>query len=67
MLKFGNITYSEIDGNDITHFIDYKIKTMDLAFQDLRKYIERKINEKKQLINFQKIKDVNERQAIILK
>ncbi|WP_299248256.1 Fic family protein [uncultured Cytophaga sp.] len=59
--------YSEIDGNDITYFIDYKIKTMDLAFQDLRKYIQRKINEKKQLINFQKLKGVNERQAIILK
>ncbi|WP_018341819.1 Fic family protein [Cytophaga aurantiaca] len=59
--------YSEIDENDVTYFIDYKIKTMDLAFQDLKKYIQRKINEKKQLINFQKLKGINERQAIILK
>lgn len=59
--------YSEIDENDVTYFIDYKIKTMQLAFKELKKYIERKINEKKQLINFQKIKGVNERQALILK
>ena len=38
--------YSEIDDNDITYFIDYKIKTMQLAFEDLRKYIQRKIKEK---------------------
>lgn len=59
--------YSEIDDNDITYFVDYKIKTMQLAFEDLRKYIHRKITEKKQIINFQKIKGINERQALILK
>lgn len=59
--------YSEIDENDVTYFIDYKIKTMQLAFDELRKYIERKIHEKKQTVNFQKIKNINERQALILK
>ncbi len=59
--------YSEIDENDITYFINYKIKMMKLAYNDLRVYIERKINEKKQYIHFQKIKDLNERQALILK
>jgi len=59
--------YSEIDENDLTYFINYKIKTMQLAYNSLREYIQRKINEKKQLINFQKIKGINERQALIIK
>lgn len=59
--------YTEIDENDLTYFIDYKIKTMQLAFEELRKYIERKIKEKKQIISFQKINGINERQALILK
>ncbi len=59
--------YSEIDENDITYFINYKIKMMKLAFESLREYIQRKIEEKKQYIHIQKIKGINERQALILK
>ena len=59
--------YSEIDDNDLTYFIQYKIKTMQLAYASLREYIQQKINEKRQLINFQKIKGINERQALIIK
>lgn len=59
--------YSEVDGNDLTYFIHYKLKTMTLAYQSLREYIQRKINEKKSFIHFQKIKGINERQATIIK
>lgn len=59
--------YSEIDENDLTYFINYKIKTMQLAYKSLREYIQLKINEKRHLINFQKIKGINERQALIIK
>lgn len=59
--------YCEIDENDLTYFINYKIKTMQLAYNSLREYIQRKIKEKRQLINFQKIKGINERQALIIK
>jgi Fic family protein len=59
--------YTETDGNDLTYFINYNLKTMQLAYNSLREYIERKISEKKQVINFQKIKGINERQAIIIK
>ena len=59
--------YSEIDENDITYFINFKIKMMKLAFESLREYIQRKMEEKKQYIHFQKIKGINERQALILK
>jgi Fic family protein len=58
--------YSEIDDNDLTYFIKYKIKTMELAFDELKKYIERKINEKKQVTAFTRIKGVNERQAFLI-
>jgi len=59
--------YAETDDNDITYFINFKIRTMQSAFEELRKYIQRKINEKKQAVNFQKINNINDRQAIILK
>ncbi len=59
--------YSEIDENDITYFINYNLKVMDSAFEELRKYIKRKINEKKRIVEFQKIKGINERQALMLK
>jgi Fic family protein len=59
--------YSEIDENDITYFINYKIKMMKLAFESLREYIQRKIDEKKKYVHFQRIKNINERQALILK
>jgi len=59
--------YTEIDNNDLTYFIDYKIKTLQLAFAELNKYILRKISEKRSIINFQKLDGVNERQALILK
>ncbi|HEY4649776.1 MAG TPA: Fic family protein [Pontibacter sp.] len=59
--------YSEIDDNDLTYFINYKLKTMTLAYESLKEYINRKISEKKQLTEFQKIEGINERQALIIK
>jgi len=59
--------YTETDDNDLTYFINFKIKIMLSAYEELKKYIQRKVNEKKQLLNFQKINNINERQAIILK
>ncbi|HEU4717564.1 MAG TPA: Fic family protein [Bacteroidia bacterium] len=59
--------YTETDDNDLTYFLIYKIKTMQLAYADLKSYIQSKIKEKKHLIAFQKIEGINERQAFILK
>lgn len=59
--------YSETDNNDLTYFIQYKIKTMQLAYNSLKEYIERKIKEKKLLNNFNRIRGINERQAQIMK
>ncbi len=59
--------YTEVDENDLTYFLNYKMKVMKLAFGSLQEYIQRKIKEKKQSTNFQKIESINERQALILK
>lgn len=59
--------YSETDDNDLTYFIHFKIKIMLSAYEELKKYLQRKMKEKKQLTNFQKIENINERQALILK
>jgi Fic family protein len=59
--------YTELDENDLTYFIIYNIKTMQLAFDGLIEYIQLKTNEKRQILNFQKIKGINQRQAQILK
>ena len=59
--------YTEIDEFDLTYFIHYKLKTMELAFDSLGEYINRKIKEKKQFSHFQRLEGINERQAQILK
>jgi Fic family protein len=59
--------YTELDENDLTYFIIYKIKTMQLAFEGLIEYIQLKTKEKRKTLNFQKIKGINSRQAQILK
>lgn len=59
--------YTETDDNDLTYFINYQLRTMKLAFESLREYIQRKIEEKKKVTDFIKIDKVNDRQALILK
>lgn len=59
--------YCEKDSLDLTYFINYQLKTMSLAYDSLREYIQRKINEKKRLTEFQRIDGINERQAYIIK
>jgi Fic family protein len=59
--------YSELDENDLTYFINYQLKTMGLAFDSLKEYINRKIMEKRELYDLKKIKGINDRQIFILK
>ncbi len=59
--------YTETDDNDLTYFINYQLRTMRLAFDSLREYIQRKIEEKKKITDFVRIGNVNDRQALILK
>ncbi|MBN8697973.1 MAG: Fic family protein [Chitinophagales bacterium] len=59
--------YTEHDENDLTYFIDYNVKCLDLAAQNLQSYIERKVMEKRNLYHLLQYESVNERQAEILR
>lgn len=58
--------YTEKDDNDMSYFIAYNLRVLDLAFKELKLYIERKIKQKKNAINYLKSGGINERQATIL-
>lgn len=58
--------YTEKDDNDMSYFIAYNLRILDLAFKELKLYIERKIKQKKNAINYLKSGGINERQASIL-
>ncbi len=58
--------HTEYDENDLTYFINYQAKTLDLAFNSLQQYMERKMAEKRQLRDFRYLPDLNERQLAIL-
>lgn len=58
--------YSETDDNDLTYFITYKLRTMTLAFEELRNYIKRKNDEKKQITELLGFDGLSYRQALIL-
>jgi Fic family protein len=57
---------TETDENDLSYFIQFKIKTMKLAYAGLQKYLQRKIEEKKAATTFLTIGGINERQALLL-
>lgn len=58
--------HAEADGNDIGYFANYHLRVLDLAFKDLKVYIERKIKQKQRSMDFMVLDGVNERQATIL-
>jgi Fic family protein len=59
--------YTESDENDLTYFIKYHIRTIDLAFNSLKEYINIKLKEKTQLYNYRRIKVLNERQLHLIR
>ena len=58
--------YTEYDDNDLTYFIDYNLKCMNQSLDEFKKYVKRKIKEKKEAFELMKTEEVNERQAQIL-
>jgi Fic family protein len=59
--------YTESDDLDLTYFIQYNLKAMNDAFKELKMYLQRKINDAESMYILYNVKDVNERQAKILK
>lgn len=58
--------YTETDDNDLTYFIHYQLNTLKQALDSLQAYIHKKIKEKNQTIDFQRIAGINQRQALLL-
>lgn len=59
--------FTELDENDLTYFIKYHLRTIDLAFNSLKDYISRKLTEKTQIYNYRRIKGLNDRQLHLLR
>lgn len=58
--------YTEIDDMDVTYFIQYQVKILIKAFEDLKKYVAKKKKEESNLLKFLQLEGINERQAAIL-
>jgi len=58
--------YTENDGNDMGYFVAYNLKALEISFQQLRDYIQRKQQEKKAANVFMLAGNVNQRQALVL-
>lgn len=58
--------YTENDGNDLSYFIQYHLNVMKKAFEELKKYLQRKIDEQQNLLRFSGISNINERQRYVL-
>ena len=59
--------HTEYDENDLTYFIMYNIKCISVALDELRLYIQKKAEEKKQVLSLIKNTDFNERQIVLIK
>ena len=58
--------YVENDDNDIGYFVAYNLRALDISFQQLTDYIQRKQREKKAATSFMIAGNINYRQAMIL-
>lgn len=58
--------YTENDGNDLGYFVAYNLRALEISFQQLRDYIQRKQQEKKAASTFMIAGNINQRQAMIL-
>lgn len=59
--------YTENDGNDLSYFIQYHLNVMKKAYDELKKYLQRKIDEQQNLLKFAGITNINERQRYVLR
>ena len=59
--------YAENDDNDMSYFIQYHLNVMKKAYDELKKYLQRKIDEQQNLLIFAEIANINERQRYVLR
>lgn len=58
--------YVENDGNDMGYFVAYNLGALEISFQQLRDYIQRKQREKSAANSFMMAGNINQRQALVL-
>ena len=58
--------YVERDGNDLTYFVHYQATTLKKAYEELKRYIDRKTSERKQRTSLLRMGGISDRQAEIL-
>jgi Fic family protein len=58
--------YVENDGNDMGYFVAYNLEALEISFQQLRDYIQRKQREKSAASSFMMAGNINQRQALVL-
>ena len=58
--------YTENDSNDLSYFIHYHLEVIKKAFEELKKYLQRKIDEQQNIFRFEGISHINERQRYVL-
>ena len=58
--------YTENDSNDLSYFIQYHLEVMKKEFEELKKYLQRKIDEQQNIFRFEGISHINERQRYVL-
>ena len=59
--------YTENDGNDLSYFIQYHLDVMKKAFGELKKYLQRKIDEQQNILRFAGAANINERQRYVIR
>jgi len=58
--------YTEADEMDFGYFINYNLKVLEQAYQELKSYIQRKQAEKKAALQYIRLGYINERQAQVI-
>ncbi len=58
--------HTEKDNNDLTYFILYNLKCIENSLNELKKYIERKNREKKNILTLLRNTDYNDRQMELI-
>ena len=58
--------YSEKDDFDLGYFINYNLKVLEQAYNELKNYIQRKQAEKQKTTNYIQLGNINERQAQVI-
>lgn len=59
--------YTEMDGLDLSYFIQYNLEAMKKSYEELKSYLQRKISEQDNYLRFHNIPGINQRQAQILR